>query len=152
MDWPGLFGSANLEGWAMRSMSQFCADNDIRMECAWAPNNPNMQPDPEWAASHWKCALKRGLGDDCERMAAYFSQGSGHKRREPALADVLSCLADDSDVVDYTFEEWCENLGFDDDSRKAEHTYKACLRLGEELREFLGAELLEDLLYETERE
>jgi len=36
------------------------------------------------------------------------------------------------------FEDWCAELGYDTDSRKAERTFRACQRIAERLRQFLG--------------
>lgn len=52
-------------------------------------------------------------------------QAAKFKPVPPSLIDVLHCLTSDSDCADYTFEEWCDNLGYDTDSRKAERMFKA---------------------------
>ena len=55
------------------------------------------------------------------RMTVYFSQGYGHNGREPKTADVLDCLSSDAASIGNTdFEMWCNDLGYDSDSRKAE--------------------------------
>lgn len=53
----------------------------------------------------------------------------------PKPADVLHSLLMDGDAFfdGMTFEDWCGNLGYDTDSRKAEATYRACDEIGRRL-------------------
>jgi len=39
---------------------------------------------------------------------------------------------------DSDFEEFCSEFGYDTDSRKAENTHKACLKVGENIKRLLG--------------
>lgn len=43
----------------------------------------------------------------------------------PSALDILSCVQRD-DPRDETFETWCDELGYDADSKKAEKIYRAC--------------------------
>lgn len=57
----------------------------------------------------------------------------------PELRDVLYSLALDSEVLEYpTFEEWASSYGYDEDSRAAEKTYRACLDIALNLRAMIG--------------
>jgi hypothetical protein len=48
----------------------------------------------------------------------------------PDAADVIYSLLMDSEVLQYSsFEEWAGEFGYDQDSRSAEETYKACLKI-----------------------
>ena len=72
----------------------------------------------------------------------------------PELVDVLDCLAGDSATVENcrTFEDWAGELGYDEDSRSAERTYRICEKQSKDLRFLLGSrETFEVLLYEIER-
>ncbi len=86
---------------------------------------------------------------ECEHGCATSGLGFFPARGKPilpALADVLSSLVMDAEVIDHgTFEEWADNLGMDKDSRKAEATYKACLEIGLKLRNALGEDGLKRL-------
>ena len=96
--------------------------------------NPNM---PDWRdADHYRLTFKRGR----KRMTVYYSMGYGHNGRHPETGDVLETLWLDADCLNYTFEEWSDNIGWDPDSRKGERTYKACRNLSEKLRQFIGAD------------
>ena len=55
-------------------------------------------------------------------------QNKRSKPNNPTLADVVHCLMSEArDIANTsTFEEWCDEFGYDHDSRKAEKTYQAC--------------------------
>lgn len=44
----------------------------------------------------------------------------------PHAADVLHSIILDSSAVGQSFQSWCDEFGYDSDSRKAEATYRAC--------------------------
>ncbi len=130
----------------MGTMAYFVAQNNIKIACEWADRNPHM---PDWNdANHYKCKLTMGR----KQMTVYFSQGYGISH-EPKTADVLNCLADDSAGVSNarSFEEWANEYGYDTDSRKAEKTYNVCVKQAARLLSFLGNDLYNELLWETER-
>lgn len=56
----------------------------------------------------------------------------------PMVEDVLHGLCGDAFYGEETFENFCAELGYDQDSRKAETTWKACKMLAPKLRRFLG--------------
>ena len=58
--------------------------------------------------------------------------------REPSAADVLYCLCSDTRAGEQDFGEFCSELGYDQDSRKAERIWKACVRTAPKVRRFLG--------------
>ncbi len=65
---------------------------------------------------------------------------------KPLLIDVLYSLCIDSDVLDYsTFEEWADCFGADEDSRKAEKMYRACLEIALKMRSMFGDSGLQKL-------
>ena len=73
---------------------------------------------------------------------------------EPNERDVLNCLA--LDVEGYenakNFEEWCDEYGYDTDSRKAEKAYNVIGKQKAKLVNFLGTVLYNELLWGTEVE
>jgi hypothetical protein len=75
------------------------------------------------------------------RVAASLAQS---QKVSPKLDDVLhSLLMDGSAYFDaQSFEDWCNDYGYDSDSRKAEATWKACDEIGRNLaRAFTPSEL-----------
>lgn len=70
----------------------------------------------------------------------------GSKKLEPNLCDILSSLALDSSVLDFScFEYWAAEFGYDEDSRTAERIYQACLKTALALRNELGEDGLRAL-------
>jgi hypothetical protein len=56
----------------------------------------------------------------------------------PSVYSVLSSVIEDGTAVGTDFVEWCENYGYDTDSRKALDNYEACIRTGRDIRRVLG--------------
>jgi len=139
------------------TLAQFIEAHGITMMSVRIPKRTDAV---EWdaAARHWLCTLSRGgmntgKGPLMAQMSIQFSQGSAHTK-EPTCEDVLDCLAMDAGSVENSrgFEDWCAELGYDIDSRKAEATYRACYAQGKELEDFIGdAEAFQTLLWNTER-
>lgn len=130
------------------TIAQFIESNRIVSGSYRVDGNPNM--DGGSNMDHWKVTIKRSG----HTLTTYFSKGYGHHGAEPTTAEILSCLADDSSTVDNAgdFEDFCNELGYDTDSRKAEKTFKVCEHQAKRLRSFLGDSLYKQLLYDTERE
>jgi hypothetical protein len=89
------------------------------------PIGENMNP--------WTVALRY----DGRRMTVPFWTGSGITS-DPTAADVLDCLLSDAQMGTGTFEDFCADLGYDTDSRKAFDTWQACERIAKSLPRFLG--------------
>ena len=88
------------------------------------------------------------LADDAARP--FFRAGKGRcglnmVAVKPNDADVLHCLLLDGDAIDYEFEDWAGNYGYDVDSRKAFQDYNDCLQIGLRLRSHLGEAKLAEL-------
>lgn len=87
---------------------------------------------PEWARQEWRVTLRR----DGRRMTfPYYGGGSAS---DPTADDVVECLASDASACDVSFSEWCGDYGYDEDSRSAERTYRACRKIGARFRKFLS--------------
>jgi hypothetical protein len=97
----------------------------------------------EWQqnANSWSVTLRyRG-----RQFTADFFQGPAITS-EPTVAGVLSCLLRDAQAGDNTFEDFCGEMGYDEDSRKAERIWKSCQKIAENLQRLLGDEY-ESFLY-----
>mgnify|MGYP001612760041 CR=1 FL=1 len=108
-----------------------------------------------WAHDRYRCRFNRiDDGGEVRWLTTPFSMGIGHAGRAPEAHEVLSCMADDEAGVENTpqFEEWAPEYGYDPDSRKAETTYRVCVRQQVSLRAFLGHELYETLLWDCDRD
>lgn len=126
----------------MGTLTQFIAKHGITMTAEPTDRNPNM-PDSDHM-DHWKCTLKGGG----KRLTVIFSMGQAHRGKKPEPEEVLNCLA--SDYTESPFDDWCQEYGYDTDSRKAWRTYKAYIKQSAKLRDFFGEEWLKEL-FTTER-
>jgi len=96
--------------------------------------------------------LRYAQMDDWQRHSHSYRVRLTYKRRiysfdyfmglalahEPAAYDTLESLLSEAQCGDNSFEEFCAELGYDTDSRKAEATYKACHKTRQALQRFLG--------------
>lgn len=102
----------------------------------------------DWQADHYKVTLRYAR----RQLTTMFYQGYGHHGKYPKATDVLSALI--SDARSYYdaegFDDWCAELGYDSDSRKAERIYKTCAREAKRLQRFLGVTTYDYALSEVE--
>lgn len=69
-------------------------------------------------------------------------------KKKPILPDLVSVvwsLILDSEVLDYEFEDWARNFGYDADSRQAEKIYKDCMEIALKLIRAFGSEEINQL-------
>lgn len=135
----------------MQTYEQFAAKHDLMLNVIAAGKGLMDDADkgsPEM--DKWACRLYFVNGK--EYLFPYY-MGTGHNGKAPEIGDVLNSLASDAaGTIGVSFEDWCTEYGYDDDSRRAERTYNACQRIARELRMLLGSEELDELLYETNEE
>ncbi len=62
------------------------------------------------------------------------------------VSDVVGCLLIDAASSDCVFEDWCSDLGYDTDSRKALDIYMSCQKIRSELIKLFGRETFSRLL------
>ena len=101
----------------------------------------------EWCreATHWKVTFSY----EDKEFETFYSMGSGHLGAEPDLEDVLNCLAMDCRMAEFAFfEDYCNEFGFDSDSRKAEKSWNIVRDQRTKLQEFFGDKFDEFLLLE----
>ena len=130
----------------MGSIQSFVGRNKITANVTEVDENPDMM-DKDWEARHYKVVLRR----KGKQMTVLFSVGMGWET-EPDACDVLNCMASDAGGYDNarSFEEWCDEFGYDTDSRKAEKAYKHIGKSRAKLFNLLGSDLYNELLWETE--
>lgn len=129
-----------------QTIQEFLEARKISNVTDYADSNPNMHNDGH-PMNHWRVVLRNGR----KRMTVRFSTGLGI-REKPDAADVLDCLASDATTTDLSFNDFCQELGYDTDSRTAERTYRIIQRQSKRLRSFLGEADYDALLYGTERQ
>lgn len=100
-----------------------------------------LENDGDWTCDIWRCKLTfQG-----RKIVKLFRMGLGHNGKEPTSADVVSCLLSDASCAYGSFEDFCSDLGYDTDSRKAYRTYKACVKTRGHLEFLFGETLMADL-------
>lgn len=57
-------------------------------------------------------------------------------RKIPSEADVFECLQGDVEAGQMSFDEFCDNFGYSNDSLKALDVYRACSETAKKLRGF----------------
>lgn len=129
-----------------KTLAEFIAEHKLTMTVNATDHNPCMDDD-DHPMDHWRCRIRQGR----KSMSLTFSMGSGHNGKRPELDEVLSCLASDSSLVDQTFENFCDEFGYEHDSRKHKRTYNACIKQGNQLLALLGKDAFDELVYHTER-
>jgi hypothetical protein len=129
------------------TLEQFIAQQAITAVPTQVADNPHMTDMPP-GSTHWHITLRRGRS----RMTVSYSMGPAHTT-PPALDDVLDSLASDAATMENcaTFEEFCGELGYDSDSRRAERIYQTCRKHQARLLRFLGHDAYDLLLWHTER-
>lgn len=94
------------------------------------------------AAIRSECETGRSFKREFDRVY----KTAGGTKLEPKPADVMHSLILDSDVIDHpTYESWASDFGYDEDSRKGEAIYRACLEIALKLRAGLGESVLAEL-------
>lgn len=64
----------------------------------------------------------------------------------PTAYDLLYCLQSDCQAAEGSFDDFCSNFGYDNDSIKALNTYNACCEGAKKLRKALGPELYAEVM------
>lgn len=92
-------------------------------------------------ATGWTCTLRY----EGRRYTFDFWQGAAISG-EPDAVGVLECLLSDAQGGDQTFGDFCNEYGYDTNSRKAEATWRACQKAMVSMKRLLGADY-ETFLY-----
>ena len=103
--------------------------------------------DDGWEHHKYRYTLKPTTGHYAVQqfgsISSEFSQGMGHTS-EPTKKDIFMALVLDAQCVDQgdedflDFEDFCSDLGYDNDSRAAERIYNACIETANDLKAFLA--------------
>jgi hypothetical protein len=138
--------ATDYEGNAQRFLDRF----KIRFQATWRDTECPIWEDGEHIhGDRYRITLKKDFEDR--------RTGSGHvafdfwnsandraKGLAPSPYSVLACLSSDVHTPE-TFEDFCSEYGYDEDSRKAFHTFKAANRLAVRLRAFFSEAEIEAL-------
>lgn len=150
-----------------RQVSKYLKEINVKTDIIYLANREN---DDEWQCDEWTIlfngeafTFKTGLGHRVklnhgkltpkqreelkelkECISANFAIHEIVQRQliavKPTQASVLYCLLLDSTANDESFNTWCDNLGYDNDSIKALNIYKACCDNAEKLNKVFTRE------------
>jgi hypothetical protein len=100
-----------------------------------------------WRTKQYLCELHGTNGD--EPITGIVGSDDG----PPQLPEVLDIVAAEAATIEETrrFEEWATRMGYDPGSRYVEREYRTERRRAKLLRQMLGDEAYEKLLWLTER-
>ena len=95
----------------------------------------------DWGAGarHWGFTITRG-----DEYSGFYTQGSA-LTGIPTLLDVLSCVLSDAQYAEYEFDDFCDDMGYDTDSRRAERVHGACKQAAAGVARLLTSSEREDL-------
>jgi hypothetical protein len=89
---------------------------------------------PTTNQTEWIVRLRKGR----KSMTTPFRAGAAHNG--VTAEEVLGCCIRDAEMAENagSFEGFCQDIGYDEDSREAERNYNACLKIGKKLQNLLG--------------
>lgn len=117
--------------------------------------------DNDWQCDAWRVSFAAGKS----RFETDYFTGLGHRKVpgnrplkknweigyvapkpvSPCAADVLNSLILDSSAADMSFNDWCDDYGFDNDSISAFNTYQLCCKAAHDLRQVFSRAQIETL-------
>lgn len=94
----------------------------------WVNGFPNDKRDTN-PHGHFKIHLTTENGSDSFDYYGSAFDARNNKKILPAddLLNALECIISDAIAGTYSFEEFCDEFGYDEDSRSAERIHKACI-------------------------
>lgn len=113
---------------------------------------PEDQMDDGWMrGTHQYAVTLRLPGIPSPSITVPYFQGPAIVS-EPQIEDIVGCLVTEAGAYlsASSFEEFATDHGYNPDSRKAEAIFTRMGVAADELRNFLGEEILNQFLYETE--
>jgi hypothetical protein len=133
----------------MLTLKQFLDGSDVAMRSrrvteGGEPAHVITEP---WAAQLYACELHTSNGERPVRAIIGSDNGA------PDLRDVLDTVAAEAAVAEAAegYEQWAAQMGFNPDSRSGERVYRAARRQAKLLRQLLGDQRYQRLLWQTER-
>ena len=160
-----------------KTIEQFIEDNNLSMRVRETFDNPDMDNDRPETMDHFSILIEKpgnkafhlfysqGLGLRKANFRSGYTQSDLSRMKYPSdvrrvskvvcpkLADVLDCLASDASTVEncLSFDDFASEMGYDEDSRKAEKTFNKINEQVERLKTLLGEDAINELMYQVER-
>jgi len=122
------------------NMQEFIEKHNVKCTVVGGAKKPYEQRD-DWQSNAHDYRVRLTAHGRRMELDFYMGQGIGI---EPNAEDVLECLQSDSRVMGQDFEEWCIDLGYDTDSRKAEQIYRETDKQAHRVFRFMGREMFDE--------
>lgn len=139
------------------TLTAFAEEHGLTLEILEGPDyqeEPASGSDRPWPHHAYKLRINRAAGGS---MDSPWRQGISITD-DPDIESLLDSIASDSSTVDNSrgFDDWANELGYSPmessaDYNRAKSIYEACERQRDAIRELIGPEAYETLLYGTER-
>jgi hypothetical protein len=113
----------------------------------------------EWPCYQWLVTInginfeyRTGLGHSSPKFKGEYNRTSNRKPNRPCITldavwvhipeidEILHCLFSDAQYGSESFDDFCDNLGYSNDSLKALDSYRACMECSKKLRQALTHE------------
>jgi len=109
-------------------LERLCETKNVRIDARYGAAKKSV----DWAAHSWRVTLRLG------RRSLSCDFFGGAAVGEPSAADVISSLLLDGSSGEESFSDFCANLAYDEDSRKAHEMWRSCRSMAPKIRKFLG--------------
>lgn len=93
----------------------------------------------DWNCNKYKVILKNGG----KQFTLDYHMGLAHKN-PPKLSDVLYSLIMDSESLELNFSDWCNMLGYNQDSIKDKKIYSLCQKNGKGLQKLFNQDEIQN--------
>jgi hypothetical protein len=118
----------------MMTLETLCSQLEISMSYDDRGVKVDRDINPPWEHHAYSVKVTRGA----ESFETTYRQGLAHTDG-PSLVTVLACLMSDATAGELgSFEAFCDDFGYDTDSRRAESTYNACKDTAAAMHRLLG--------------
>ena len=115
-------------------LKDVCNSNGLRAGVRYGTTKRNLDP---WQQQSHQYTVTLRLKRKSLTVPFFCGRGI---TEEPTAADVIGCLVMDAMLYDNArdLDDFCAELGYDSDSRKAERQYRECGRMSARVHAFLG--------------
>lgn len=132
------------------AIEEFADKNEIKMEAKFIDL---VDRDGGGKANEWRIKFTKQYTKKSFSVPFFMGIGLVKKNgipKHPTINDVLLSLSGDCRLAEDSFEDFCSNTGYDEDSISDRKLYDACVTEAKRVKEFLGKSYDEFLSLEEE--
>ena len=133
----GLINNLDRDDLEADATTQFLKDTETTITKKYVKNGPYFEGETEYRDIYRITLSRNG-----ENYSFNFGQSIANQGKEPTNYDILACL----EKYDYgSFEDFCNELGYDPYSKKSKKAYKACEDQHQKLAYMFGQDEMDKL-------